>query len=213
LWGTEQIVFITNNIKDFGESGYLSEEFTDKRTGNKNFKIVIAVSKFNDEYILPRLKKLEELKSQLTKGKVQNFNFKNWLDTEFIELIKETELEEVLAGFPYGVGRVRVTEILMFDDYKIEDVNAMESGEKLIHFSVKCRVNASVDIDWEDYVNHKEVREYYGMAEEEFGKSYGMTSEKIEVAGYLILDKQNQEVNSVEITRIDGPLGSIEMGI
>lgn len=213
LWGTEQIVFITNNTKDFGEDGYLSEEFTDKTTGNKNFQIVTAVSKFNDEYILPRLKKLDELKLQLTKGEVKDFNFKLWLETEFIELLKDTELEEVLIGFPYGVGSVRVKEILIFDDYTVENVSAMESGEKLVHFSIKCMVNASVDIDWEDYINHKEVRLYHGETNEEFDSSYGMTSEKIKVAGYLILDKQNQEVDSVEITLIDGPHGSIEMAI
>ncbi len=213
LWGTEQIVFITNNIKDFGDSGYLSEEFTDKRTGNKNFKIVVAVSKFNDEYILPRLKKLDKLKLQLSKGQAENFNFKEWLDTEFVEFIEETELEEVLTGFPYGVGKVKVVEILMYDDYKIEDVSEMVSGEKFIHFTIECLVNASVDIEWEDYINHKEVREFYGDTKEEFGSSYSMVSEKIEVRGFLILDKNNKEVSSLEITLLEGPKGSIEMGV
>ncbi|RIV18543.1 DUF4935 domain-containing protein [Fibrisoma montanum] len=213
LWGTEQIVFITNNIKDFGEAGYLSEEFTDKRTRNKNFKIVVTVTKFNDEFILPRLRKMEELKLQLNKGQAQNFNFKQWLDKEFLELLKDAELEEVLVGFPYGVGSVRVSEILMFDDYTINDVSEMESGEKFVHFSIKCQVDASVDIDWSDYINHKEVRDYYGDSEEEFSSSWGRTSERLLVNGFLILDRTNQEVNSVEITLIDGPHGSIEMGI
>ena len=48
-WGTEEIVFITNNTKYFGENGYLSDDFTDKTTGNKNFQISIAVSKFNED--------------------------------------------------------------------------------------------------------------------------------------------------------------------
>lgn len=213
LWGTEEIVFITNNTKDFGESGYLSDEFTDKRTGNKNFRIVVAITKFNEQYILPRLKKLDELKSQLIKGHAHNFDFKNWLDTEFTELIRETELEEVLTGFPYGVGRVRVREILMFEDYKINEVKQLDSGEKFVQFLIRCKVNASVDIDWRDYVNHVEVREYFGEGEEEFGSSASMISEDIKVAGYLLLDKHNQEVNSVEITLIEGPLGSIEMGV
>jgi predicted nucleic acid-binding protein len=212
-WGTEEIVFLTKNTKDFGESGFLSVEFTDKTTGNKNFKISVAVSKFNDEYILPRLKKLDELKLQLAKGQVQNFNFKKWLDTDFVKFLKEGEFEEVLTGFPYGVGRVRITEIIFYDDFKVVDASQLESGEKLVKFSLKCKVNASVDIDWDDYLQHKEVREYYGEAVEEFGSSYGMTSEKIEVEGYLILDKQNEEVNSVEITMVEGPHGNIEMGI
>lgn len=212
-WGTEEIVFITNNTKDFGESGFLSDEFTDKTTGNKNFKISVAVSKFNDEYILPRLKKLEELKLQLTKGQVQNFDFKLWLDKEFTEFIKEVDFEEVLAGFPYGVGRVKADEILFYDDFKIRDVSQLNSGEKLVHFSVKCKINAHIDISWDDYINHREVREYYGEDTEEFSYSSGMTSGKIEVEGYLILDRQNEEVKEFEITLLDGPGGSIEMGV
>jgi predicted nucleic acid-binding protein len=211
-WGTEEIVFITNNTRDFGEGGYLSDEFTDKTTGNKNFKISVAVSKFNDEYILPRLKKLDELKLQLVKGQVKNFDFKHWLDNEFSEFIAEVDFEEVLTGFPYGVGRVKAAEILFFDDYKIRDVSQLNSGEKLVHFSVKCKINAHIDISWDDYINHQEVREYYGEGEEEFSFSSGMTSGKINVEGYLILDKQNEEVTEFEITLLDGPGGSIEMG-
>ena len=212
VWGTEEIVFISNNTRDFGEGGYLSDEFTDKTTGNKNFKISVAVSKFNDEYILPRLKKLDELKLQLVKGQVNNFDFKHWLDNEFSAFIAEVDLEEVLTGFPYGVGSVKSTEILFFDDYKIRDVSQLNSGEKLVHFSVKCKINAYVDISWGDYINHPKVREYYGESEEEFSFSSGMTSGQITVEGYLILDKKNEEVTEFEITLLDGPGGSIEMG-
>lgn len=211
-WGTEEIVFITNNTRDFGEGGYLSDEFTDKTTGNKNFKISVAVSKFNDEYILPRLKKLDELKLQLVKGAVNNFDFKHWLDNEFSEFISEVDFEEVLAGFPYGVGRVKAAEILFFDDYKIRDVIQLNSGEILVHFSVKCKINAHIDISWDDYIKHQEVREYYSEGKEEFSFSSGMTSGKIKVEGYLILDKQNEEVKEFEITLLDGPGGTIEMG-
>lgn len=212
-WGTEEIVFITNNTKDFGESGFISEEFTDKTTKNKNFKISVAVSKFNDEYILPRLRKLDELKLQLLKGQVQSFDFKKWLDNEFTEFIKEVDLEEVLAGFPNGVGRVKASEILFYDDYKIGDVSQLHSGEKLVQFSVKCKIDAHVDITWQDYINHEEVRKYYSDSTEEFSYITGMTSGKIEVEGYLILDKHNEEVNEFEITLLEGPEGSIEMGI
>ncbi len=102
---------------------------------------------------------------------------------------------------------------MFFDDYKIRDVSQLNSGEKLVHFSVKCKINAHIDISWDDYINHKEVREYYGENDEEFSFSSGMTSGKIEVEGYLILDEQNEEVKEFEITLLDGPGGSIEMGI
>lgn len=212
-WGTEEIVFITNNTKDFGESGFISDEFTDKITTNKNFKISVAISKFNDEYIIPRLGKLAELKTQLSKGQVQNFDFKKWLNTEFYDFIKETQFEEVLTGFPYDVGRVKAREILFFDDYKIGEVSQLNSGEKLVHFNVKCKINANVEISWLDYIKHEEVREYVGENKDSFGWLNGMDSGDIEVEGHLILSKENEEVNEYEITSLTGPRGSIEMGI
>ena len=210
--GTEEIVFITNNTKDFGEGGYLSEEFTDKTTGNRNFKISVSVSKFNDEYILPRLKKLDELRIQLSKGEVKSFDFKNWLDTDFTGFIEEVDLEVVLAGFPYGVGCVKASEILFYDDFKIEDIRQLNSGENLVYFDVKCKINAHTDISWDDYINNEEVREYYGDDTEEFSFLSSMISGKIEVRGYLILDSDNEKVKEYVITLLDGPGGSIEMG-
>jgi len=212
-WGTEEIVFITNNTKDFGETGFISDEFTDKNTSSKNFKISVGISKFNDEYIIPRLKKLEKLKSELIKGQVQNFDFKKWLNTEFYDFINEAQFEEVLTGFPNDVGHVKAREILFFDDFKIGEVSQLNSGEKLVHFDVKCKINADVEISWEDYINHQEVREYIGENVDSFGWLSGMESGDIEVEGYLILSKENEEVKEFEITSLVGPKGSIEMGI
>ena len=211
-WGTEEIVFLTNNIKDFGESGFLSEEFTDKITKNKNFKISVAVSKFNDEFILPRLKKLDELKLQLIKGQIKNFNFKKWLETDFFDFIKEMQFEEVLTGFPYDVGYVKASEILFFDDFNIREVSQLNSGEKLVHFNIQCKINANVEISWEDYINHEEVRKYVGEISDNFSWLSGMNSGDIRVEGYLILSKENEEIKEFEITLLEGPRGSIEMG-
>lgn len=209
-FGVEEIVFITNNTRDFGTGPYLPDDFIEKRTKNKNFKIVLSLSKFNEEYILPRLKKLELLKEKLQEGKIENFEFKEWLNKNLLQLLGDCELEEVIVGFPSGVGKVRVTDIVLFNDYKIETVKELESADKLLSFSVDLTVEASVSIDWDDFASHNEVREYVGETDEFFSLE-SSTSAELKIRGQLILDKDKLDVISEEITLIDGPYASIDM--
>lgn len=211
LWGTEEIVFITNNVNDFGPGPYLPEEFSDKKTNSKNIKICISISKFNEEFIIPRLKNLTELQSKLLEGQVENFSFKKWIDENLLDILKKCDLEEVIVGFPFGVGIVRANEIIIYNDYRIEQLKELESGDKLLSFSIELKLQASVDVDWEDYSSHKEVREYFGHNSEEFSVLSRESAENIKVRGYLILNKEKLDVMSYEITLIDGPYGSIDM--
>jgi predicted nucleic acid-binding protein len=211
LWGTEEIVFITNNVKDFGQGPYLPEEFSDKKTNNKNIKICVSISKFNEEYIFPRLNNLTDLRNRLIEGQVENFNFKKWIDENLLDILKECDLEEVIVGFPYGVGRVRADEIIIFNDYGIDQLKELESGDKFLSFKIELKLQASMRVSWEDFVENEEVREYLGHNSEEFSIIESETAENIEVCGYLMLSCDNLSVMSYEITAIDGPYGSIDM--
>lgn len=209
-YGAEEIVFITNNTRDFGTGPYLPDDFVEKRTKNKNFKIVLSLSKFNEEYILPRLKKLELLKGKLQEEKIENFDFKEWLNKHLLTLLADFDLEDVIVGFPNGVGNVKVTNIVLFNDYKIEMVKELESGDKLLSYFVNLTVEASVSIDWDDFENYNQVREYFGETDEFFSLD-SSTNAALKIRGNLILHKDKLDVISEEITFIDGPYASIDM--
>lgn len=210
-WGIEEIVFITNNTNDFGEGPFISEELKGKRTENKNIQLFTSLSKFNETYIISRLNKLKELKATLTQGKVENFDFKKWLDENIIYILNNIGLEEIIVGFPHGVGNVTVSEITLFNDFSIEELQELDSGNKLLKFIVSIKVEASIDINPDDYYNHIEVRDYFKENTDEFVYASAMTTEDIEVKGYLILDKNKFDIISYEITSMNGPYGSIDI--
>ncbi len=205
--GTEELVFLTNNIRDFGEHGYLSEEFKDKWTRNKNYKICIAVSKFNDEYVLPKLKHIEKLKEQLILGTSEQFDIKKWIEKSFFATLKNIDFGEIVTGFPNHVGEVRAHDILGYEKFDISDVKALEGQLKLIQFFVICKVNFSIEISAEDYENNKEVQEFINEDIEGIDYTYTMTAAFLEVKLNIILEEPGSEPNDVQIVSIKGPKG------
>ena len=208
LYGTEQIIFITENKKDFGE-GFLSDEFTDKRTWNKNIRVINSIKNFNDEFIIPNLKKFEDINATIKEYGLESFNFKKWFSKNFKLMLPYFDLEEVLVGFPYGVGRVTVEDIQLFKDFQIKEINEFENGEFLISFSVDLTVEVAVSLDWDDYENHEEVRDYIGENEDKFSFWDTMSNENITVRGQIIFDNARKEIKSADLTEIESFHGSI----
>jgi len=210
LWGHEQVIFLTNNTSDFGTGSHISEEYQDKFSRPENFRIITSISQFNEEFITPKLKKLDSLKEKLQKNKIKNFDFKDWINDRLVDLLRDIELEDVLLGFPLGAGSIWVSEILIIHDFDIHSVREIRAGEKLVRFEISLKVAVSVDIDWEDYIRYEEVREYLGESSEEFSSSMGYSDVDIVVNGYLVLDGENKVTNE-DVTKIDGPYDSYEI--
>lgn len=210
LWGHEKVVFITNNTHDFGEGKFISEDYSDLFSHSSNFELFTSIEKFNDQYVIPRLKKLDLVKEKLTKHKINSFDFSSWLEKNLVDRLRDFELEDVLLGFPQGVGQIWVTGISLYQDQRIENVMELKSGDFLLSYEVVCNVDASVDIAWEDYVENKEVQEYLGYESEPFSFSSGYTSECLTIKGELILNKTSLEVESDVIKLIKGPYETIK---
>lgn len=210
LWGHEQVIFLTNNTTDFGSGKYVSEEYQDNFSRPENFRIITSIQKFNDEFIYPKLKKLGDLKSKLQKNQIEGFEIKEWINNRLIDLMRDIELEDVLLGFPQGAGRIWVSEILEVHDFDIKSVREIRNNEKLIRFEVSLKVAVSVDIDWEDYVKHEEIREYLGDDYGEFGSSSGYSAVDIVTTSYVVLNEAN-EVTNEELVEIVGPYDSYEI--
>lgn len=209
FYGTEEVVFITNNTKDFGDNGYLSEDFTDKKTSYKNYSIETSLTNFNEKYILPKLKLLDELKIKLNENKITEFNFENWLTYNFSGLLNSINITKVITGFPVGVGYSHIDEIINYQDFLFDEVRELDNKEKLISFTIKCKVNASIKVGWDDYINHQEVKDLFNVTNKPFDFAYSMTAENLEVKGYFLLSNDNKTINSLQIRLITSKYGSI----
>ena len=74
------MIFLTTNSSDFGSGDYILEEYGDQFCRPENFRIITSISKFNDEFIIPKLNKLEKIRLQLQNNEIRNFEIKDWVN-------------------------------------------------------------------------------------------------------------------------------------
>ncbi len=212
LWGEHQVAFITNNIKDFGGGPYIGEDLAQEIRNKNRLKIFRSLKQFNDEYIIPKLRKLEEIKSLLQQEKLEQFDIRQWLQNNLLDLLRNYELEGILAGFPEGVGSAWITDIIEIKDIRIEEVSELENENKLVTAYIEFEANCSIDSDWDDYVNYQEVKEFWGENEEPFSFVSTSLHETIRMTVDLVIDGKTNRVDSEEVITIEADYGEIEFG-
>ena len=104
-----------------------------------------------------------------------------WVNVEqkFKVLLRDYNLETILAGFPSGVGSAWVSEITEFKEIDIDDVRALDNNNKLITVTIKIKANCSIDSNWEDFVDYPEVQEFWGESMDEFSWVYTIQENSI----------------------------------
>jgi predicted nucleic acid-binding protein len=212
LWGEYQVAFITNNPKDFGEGPYIDKALAEEVLNKQSLKIFQSLKHFNDELIVPKLKKLEEIKVLLQKEKLELFDLRQWLQDNLLDLLRNYDLEDVLAGFPDGIGSAWIREIIEFHDIKVEDLSELENANKLLTVYVEFKASCSIDSYWEDYINHSEVREFWGKQDEPFSSVSTWLEETIKLTIDLVIDGKTNKVDSEEIITIEADYGEIDFG-
>lgn len=210
LWGTERVVLITNNPKDFGEGPHIDPELQKDLTNPNHLKLFRSLREFNETFVLPRLKMLDGIK-EVIQTDPSKIGLMKWLSENLLDAVRDAgDLECLVAGFPSGAGSVRPIELEAFHDLKVNDVRELESGEKLLNLTVGAEIDFSIDIDWEDYLNHQEVRDWAGEGSEEFSFSFSRHVAFVTAEVELTLDLEAQQVTSHELLSLDGGYGSFQ---
>jgi predicted nucleic acid-binding protein len=212
LWGSERIVFLTNNPKDFGEGPLVDLDLQPDIINPQHLQLIRSVREFNETFIHPRLRMLEGFKAEATGEDSTGVEVVGWLRTNLIEILYSEELlGPAIAGFPDGVGSVTPIELVAFHDLKVDDARELDSGGKLIRLTLKAEIEFSVDVDWDDYVNHSEVRDWAGEGSAPFSFSVSHHVEEVEVTLDLVLDRTTHAIDSHELIALEGPCGSFDL--
>ncbi len=210
LWGTERVILITNNPKDFGEGPHVDPELQKDLTNPDHLKLFRSLREFNETFVLPRLTMLDGVKAAI-QADPSKIGLMNWLGENLLDVVRDAgDLECLIAGFPSGAGSVRPVELVAFHDLKVNDVRELESGEKLLDLNVGAEIDFSIDIDWDDYLNHQEVRDWAGEASEEFAFSFSRHVAFVIIEIELTVDLEVPRVTSHELLSIDGGYGSFQ---
>ena len=211
LWGEHEVSFITNNSKDFGKGPQIDKDLVSEFQNIHQIRIYCSLKDFNDEQIVPRLQKLEEIKTLLQKEELEQFDIRSWLKDNMINLLRDYDLEEILAGFPDGVGSAWVTEIVEINDIKIEEVSKLENENKLLTLVVDFVAGCDISSDGDDYLNHEEVRDFWGEGDS-FSDVSTWIYENISLKVDLVVNGKTNEFDSEEIISISADYGELDFG-
>jgi hypothetical protein len=209
--GSDTIISITNNTKDFGEGPSVAPELTEELYFPHRLKLFRTLKDFNDSAVLPKLKMLDELRHEIESQTPAEFNAGKWITSRLIDLLRDYEIGSVVLGFPEGVGGFWPRSITELSHVTVNDARQMESGDSFLQLEIKARIDVSIRIDWEDYINHEEVREFLGDNEERFGSVSTDTEDNFVLRVDVILENQTSKVISEDITFIGGPCGTIDL--
>lgn len=198
-WGGDTVVFISNNSRDFGVAPNLDKCLEEEiKNEIHKFKYYNSLNDFNNDMILPRLKTIESLLGKFNDKKIYDFDLYKWLLDHLKDIIYDNEIGQSILGFD-GYGRVCPVSV---DEIKeIEILNLKEFSEKdiLISFSVKSEVIFSVDADWGDFCECKNIRDFFGEDTEPFSWISTYHKDTLTIFYSIIYSLEEKEVWSEEL--------------
>jgi predicted nucleic acid-binding protein len=208
IWGTERVVFVTNNPKDFGEGPLVDPELRQEIKNLEHLKLIRSLREFNETFIIPRLKMLEDVKVKLQSAQSKE-QLISWLQRNLLDILRNTDdLGTLVAGFPPRVGSVWPTEIAAYHKFEVGDVRELDLGEKLVPLTVSAEVELSIDINWEDYVNQREVQDWFGEGSEKFDSAFTQHVTYLDIDLELTVRLDPWEVTAYELLGLSGGYGS-----
>lgn len=211
LEGPELAAFITNNTRDFGEGPDLEPDLAQDVMNPSQFKIIRSLTAFNDEFVVPRLKTIDDAKRRLQESNLNGFDLRQWLQSGLVELLRNYELEDVLAGIEPHMVSTWIKEVSRFSNIVVEEAKALEGSRSFVKVLVDLEVLYSVSVDWDKYVHYSEVRGFVGSSEP-FTYSSWAESAKLKVRVSLILTSEGK-VEEHELMEIEGAGGRTQFVI
>jgi len=203
--GTDKIVLISANKRDFGGES-LSEDLTKEVPSPDRLQIQLGLRQFVESEITPKLELANELKDALETGSGAGFSIRDWLNSNLLKVLcdYDDDLSAYVLGFPDGAGRVRPTAIRSFDKFSINMILRLSPEEILVRVSMGIKLDFEVSLDWDDYENHEEIRDYVGETEP-FSFIFGMAdSGELQLDFVFVLDSTLTKLLSCDFVSIRG---------
>jgi len=200
-WGSEQLILLTGNSKDFGSNELHSDLAADIHDPAR-VKLIHDLATFNREFVTPRLKAAESLKVEL-QGGTAPFNIANWVHANFLDVIHVSDLVTAVTPFPVGVGLAHPVDVIRFNDITVAEVRELTSGDKFIRVEVVAEVEVSVDVDGHDYANNPAVRDWMDGYLGELDFATMNQANTLRVLIDLTVDASTSEVTSHFVESID----------
>ncbi|SDP94947.1 protein of unknown function [Mucilaginibacter sp. OK268] len=204
-----EIIFITKNHTDFGDKDYnLHPDLLDNLNTDKipehSIKINPDMDKFINEYINPKLKLLNDIKSGLIEGDFKRLNIKKLVSNLVFNFLDSREFGFDEIDFPQEFENPSVSEI--YDDYQftVNDVRQLSDDEILIDGEVEVTCTFDFYIYKSDYYSMNED-DMPSISDKDWNDHYVAAYEDriIKLKFLLTVNNSFTEVTSSEIELTD----------
>ncbi len=208
--GIDQVVFITNNSRDFGIDSTIDPELRNEIFNPNNIVLYSSLKQFNELFIISKLDKLIELKKAIQNRTSLEFNVIEWINNNLINLLQDFDLVSIVTGLPDNSVSTLPSSITNLVEIDIEDVRKLESDDYYIRFKIKIDIEFFVSVDYENYITYPEVQDWLGHNEVPFSSISFETIETLDIKIDIVLDHKTTKVLSRDIISIEGCFGGIE---
>ena len=209
FYGSENVVFLTNNHRDFGSGPKLEDDLRKEVWNSHQFLIYNAVKKFNDDYVMDHLKALDGIKKQLQVDANNVFEIKNWLSQNLEKILKDFEIGDIVYDIPQYVGSFYVSDLTLIKSLDIYDVSELPDKKTLVIIRVKCDIEINLSFSWAEYNEYAEVKELVGISDEPFNYTDWSEIQEIDVGFNFILDKDKKTLIASDLNFIEGASSGI----
>jgi len=188
---TEEIIFITNNTKDFCDDAKklhpdLLRDLAANNIDSRRFKIFITLSEFIDVYIKPTLEVLDNIRTAVSMGQYEGLNLQAELPGLSNKFGIGTEWDPREIGLPHEFSNPILVAVDNIKNIRVNSVRKLSAEELLIEIEAQGECSFDFFIDKHDA--------YVLGEDEDYSVWDGDWNEWVMFAGTLKMTLMNIEI-------------------
>jgi hypothetical protein len=205
------LLLVTDNAHDFGEGPVphpdLVADLTARSLPETGVRVVRSLQDLNSELILPRLRQLDELASQIRASTCETFSLREWIDRELQALLEYSDWDTALVGLDPGSATVGIGGLSPRGAPVVDDLRLLPNGDMVLAANADMSGDVTVFATARQLRGHSEIRDFLG--DEGHGDATAWLPVHANVAFTLILRADTLEVQSADVDEVDGDFGCV----
>lgn len=209
----EQIGFITSNTRDFSDAidknvlhSDLQNDIKSLNIDMKRFHYFTSLKDFIEKQVKPKLKQIEERENLIKSLLADKTGFIASLENSLIEKLQGMDISDYgISGIPEGENP-SIDGVEEVSSVEILDVSEVSSNEYLLQIKARVLCNTQFFIFKSDLVVMDDINEI-NIVDSDWNKHYVLaeTSVELNISMEVIYEKNNEKVQSIDISEVENP--------
>ena len=212
------VIFITNNKKDFLEGDSLSRqlkaELDDSDISQDRVTIHLTLKEFVAESLMNHLEALDTLITQINSDSLPGVGLEAWIEEKAFDLITPEDAGFVVSGVKSDECTVHLSEIIGVPSIQANDARAISPNEKYISMTATIELGIEICADYQQYQDSIQIEAIFDNDGIGMPTPYDCVSEydAVDVEMSIIITDDDFSNAKIEILSLSGVGGSIDFG-